>query len=247
MKLPGFLQKPFMYGCLFLGIFLLISYFTFDWLIMPFIAGKFRGVVSVPTLIGLSPEEAQSQLKPKSLVYMQDTVAENSQEVAAGLILSQFPESASRVKKGRRVWTKISKGPKSSAIPDIRGLSLRQAEIMLQQAGLILGEVESIQSGDVPDGAVIGSIPVAETEVARGTVVKIKLSGIHRVTQTAVPQLQGLTLSEAKEKLASCGLKVGELSYKSNRKTLPQTVLDQNPAAGKEAPTGEVKLVLSKD
>ena len=145
MVVARILSKPFFLAVLvwiFLGALL---YLLADMLLMPYVAGKFKGTVKVPTLVSLAPEEAKGILNRNGLLYMLDSTGDYSNAVAAGKILSQYPLEGTEVKKGRRVWVKISRGLKSVEVPALRGLSLRQAEISLQQAGLSLGRVRRIR------------------------------------------------------------------------------------------------------
>ncbi len=154
--LARFFSKPFFIAVLlwfFIGV---IFYLLLNLLVMPYFAGKFIGKVKVPVLVNLQPEKARDLLRKDALIYMLDSTGDYSNDVGAGRILSQYPVEGTEVKKGRRIWVRISKGLKSVELPPLRGLSLRQAEITLQQLGLKLGRVREIRNTNVPSGAVIG-------------------------------------------------------------------------------------------
>lgn len=246
MVVARFFSKPF-----FLAVFvwLLLGALLFllaDLLLMPYVAGKFKGTVKVPPLVSLSPEEAKGILDRGDLHYMLDSTGDYSNNVAAGKILSQYPQEGTEVKKGRRVWVKISKGFKSVEVPALRGLSLRQAEISLQQAGLSLGRVRRIRSGSVPAGAVIGTSPPAKTTTEKGREVHIDLSEGTEAVSASMPSLLGMTLGQAREKVKKLNLSVGKITYKKDMKSLPNTILSQNPPAGTGLKGQAVDLVLSK-
>ena len=246
MVVARFFSKPFFLAVIvwiFLGALL---YFLADMLLMPSMAGKFKGTVKVPALLRLSPEEAKSVLERDGLLYMLDSTGDYSNEVAAGKILSQYPLKGTEVKQGRRVWVKISKGFKSVEVPALRGLSLRQAEISLQQAGLSLGRVRRIRSGSVPAGAVIGTSPPARTTTEKGREVHIDLSEGTEAVSAGMPSFLGMTLGQARLKVKKLNLSVGKITYKKDMKSLPNTVLSQTPPAGTGLKGQAVDLVLSK-
>lgn len=241
-----FFSKPFFVAFLiWLGVGL-SSYLVFNLLIMPYVAGKFIGKVKVPPLVKMEPEAARMALKKLSLLYMLDSTGDYSNDVTAGKILSQYPVEGTEVKKGRRIWVKISKGLKSVELPSLRGLSLRQAEITLQQLGLKLGRVTEIKNTNVPAGAVIGSSPRANAKLEQGHSVNIEISEGADAVSTSMPAVTGLSLSKAKEVLAKIRLSIGEITLKKEANTLPGTVLSQTPAAGSRLPLVAVDLVVSK-
>lgn len=248
MVLARFFSKPFFLAASLWVLLGACLYLLADLLLMPYVAGKFKGTVKVPALVSLSPEAAKGMLEKNGLLYMLDSTGDYSADVAAGRILSQYPVTGTEVKKGRRVWVKISKGFKSVEVPSLRGLSLRQAEISLQQAGLQLGRIRRVRSGAVPAGAVIGTRPPARTITENGRSVEIDLSEGTEAVSTGIPSLLGLSLGQARQQAKKYNLSVGKIGYKKDKKSLPNTVLSQNPSAGAALKgNGQtVDLVLSK-
>lgn len=246
MVLARFFSRPFFLAALIWIILGTAFYLLADMLLMPYVAGKFKGTVKVPALVSLAPEEARGVLDRNGLHYMLDSTGDYSNDVAAGKILSQYPLDGTEVKKGRRVWVKISKGFKSVEVPVLRGLSLRQAEISLQQAGLALGRVRRVRHGSVPSGAVIGTSPPAHTTTEKGREVHIDLSDGGEAVGAGMPKLLGLSLSQAKAQVKKLNLPLGKITYKKDMKSVPNTVLSQTPAAGAGLKGQVVDLVLSK-
>jgi serine/threonine-protein kinase len=246
LVIARFFSRPFFLAVILWCLIGAAVYFVADLLVMPYVAGKFKGTVAVPALVAKTPEEAKGLLKRNDLLYMLDSTGDYSNEVAAGKVLSQYPVSGTEVKKGRRVWVKISKGGKSVEVPVLRGLSLRQAEISLQQAGLALGRVRRVRHGSVPSGAVIGSSPPAHTTAEKGREVHIDLSDGGDAVVSGMPSLLGLSLTQAKAKVKNLNLPLGKITYKKDMKSLPNTVLSQTPSAGSGLKGQAVDLVLSK-
>lgn len=246
MVLARFFSKPFFLALILWTIISAGLYLVADLLLMPYVAGKFKGTVKVPALVSLPPDQAKGILVRDGLLYMLDSTGDYSNDVAAGKILSQYPIGGTEVKKGRRVWVKISKGFKSVQVPVLRGLSLRQAEISLQQAGLQMGRVRRVRHGAVPSGAVIGTSPPAHTTTEKGRNVDIDLSEGTDAVSAGMPSLLGMSLGQAKSQVKKLNLALGKIGYKKDMKSLPNTVLSQTPAAGTSLRGQTVDLVLSK-
>lgn len=246
--LARFFSKPFFLALILWFFIGAAFYFLINMLAMPYVAGKFKGTVNVPALVTLPPEQAKDILEKNGLIYMLDSTGDYSADVAAGKILTQYPEKGTEVKKGRRIWVKISKGFKSVELPSLRGLSLRQAEITLQQLGLKVGRVREVRNTAIPSGAVIGTSPGANATLEKGREVNIELSqGTDASTSTAgMPSLVGMSLSQAKEQVKKLSLGLGKISYKKDMRSLPNTVLTQSPSAGGDFKGRSVDLVVSK-
>jgi serine/threonine-protein kinase len=241
-----FLSKPFFLAVLLWGIAGAILYLIINLAVMPYLAGKFKATVKVPELVRLPPEQAKSILDKNGLIYMLDSTGDYSTDVAAGRILTQYPEAGTEVKQGRRIWVKISKGLKSVELPALRGLSLRQAEITLQQLGLKVGRVKEVRNSVIPAGAVIGTSPGKGATLEKGREVNIELSQGTEAAPSGMPSLVGLSLSQAKSKVKDLDLRLGKVTAKKDPKNLPGTVLSQSPEAGAEYKGRAVDLVISK-
>jgi eukaryotic-like serine/threonine-protein kinase len=241
-----FFAKPFFVALLLWLLAGAFCYFLADLAVMPYVAGKFKGTVEVPKLVSLPPEQAKAILDKNGLIYMLDSTGDYSTDVAAGRILTQYPETGTEVKKGRRIWVKISKGLKSVELPSLRGLSLRQAEITLQQLGLKVGRVREVRNSAIPSGAVIGTNPGAKATLEKGREVNIELSQGTDAEPSGLPSLTGMSLGQAKDRLKGLGITLGKITYKKDGRSLPNTVLSQSPDAGTEAKGKPVDLVVSK-
>jgi beta-lactam-binding protein with PASTA domain len=239
-------SRPFFVAGMLWLILLATFYLLADYLIMPSLAGQFKKTVPVPVLVGLSPTAAQKQLEPLGLKGMLDSTGDYSQDIPAGHILSQFPVSGTVVKQGRRIWIKISKGFKAVEVPQLRGMSLRQAEINLQQNGLQVGVVSELVHNNIPAGAVIGTTPPAGSKVEIRRSVGIQISVGEVRAPSTMPALRGMSFSQAKSRLEKLSLTLGEVIYRKEARSLPNSVLEQSPAPGTALKGQAVDLTLSK-
>ena len=94
-----------------------------------------------------------------------------------GSILSQDPFPVAKVKKNRMVYLTItSMVPEKTKMPELRDLTLRQAQSMLESAGLKLGKLSYIKSFDedaVQNQLFKGHIIKAGTELDKGSVINL--------------------------------------------------------------------------
>jgi len=96
-----------------------------------------------------------------------------------GAILSQDPFPGSRVKHNRMVYlTIVSIIPEKTAMPDLKDLSLRQAESMLESSGLKLGRLIFIKSFDedaVQDQLFRNKVIAPGTSIDKGSVIDLQV------------------------------------------------------------------------
>lgn len=100
-------------------------------------------------------------------------------EKSKGSILSQDPYPGSRVKHNRMVYlTIVSLIPEKTAMPDLKDLSLRQAQSMLESSGLKLGKLIFIRSFDedaVQNQLMGNKIIAAGTRLDKGSVIDLQV------------------------------------------------------------------------
>lgn len=93
-------------------------------------------------------------------------------------------------------------------VPNVVGQTETQARATLQQSGLKIGKLQYSTSDSVDKGNVISQDPEASTSVASGSSVNLVVStGKTNGDTVSVPNLMGLTASEAEQQLSAAGLK----------------------------------------
>ena len=96
-----------------------------------------------------------------------------------GAILSQDPYPGSRVKHNRMVYlTIVSIIPEKTPMPDLRDLSLRQAQSMLESAGLKPGKLIFIKSFDedaVQNQLYRNMVIAPGTRIDKGSVIDLQV------------------------------------------------------------------------
>lgn len=141
--------------------------------------------VVVPSLGGKTRDEAESALKAAGLeIGFVD--AEYNDDVKAGLVIEQNPDSGSRLPKGSSVSIILSKGPAAVKVPKVVGLPEEDALKALTEANLKGGVKEYLYDETVAEGLVIKQSTKEGTEVAPDTVIELYVSkGVPSYTYTA--------------------------------------------------------------
>ena len=98
--------------------------------------------ITVPDLAGLTLEEVEDVSSSRRLRYeVVDSVFSN--EMPRGTVIKQNPNANSRVKKNRKIFlTMNAVNQEMVAMPQLVGLSVRQARLAMQNAGLVQGTIE---------------------------------------------------------------------------------------------------------
>lgn len=206
--------------------------------------GKFWVVaeVDVPNVIGKQIEDAKRIIEAEKLRVTVKKVFNADKK--AGEVLFQEPESGKRVKEERNIVLTVSEGGEMVEIPDVVGLSWRDAQIKLQKAGLKTGNTyEKTRNGEA--GNVLEQEPKAKTKLVKGSKVDLTISK-PEIKTVRVPKIIGQMLDTAEATIASQNLKLGTIAEKES-KNKPGLIISQDPSSGKEVPVGTaVNIVVAK-
>lgn len=115
-------------------------------------------------------------------------------------------------------------------VPRLHSLDVSQASQRLEQWGLKIAIGDSIYHERIPLGSVIDHLPEAGQLIKKGRAVTILLSKGSRYYTT--PDLQGVSMREARLQLESNQLQTGDIIYISSNEIPETAVIDQHPTAG---------------
>ncbi len=193
-------------------------------------------MVSVPQLVGLDADVADSELRKVGLV---GDPSEVSSEKPAGEVVGQEPGQGTRVPEGDTVAYQVSTGPEQASVPDLIGKTRKEAEAELKAAGLTLGEVTEEDSPDQEKGKVLSSTPASGETVEKGSSVSISIaSGMIQIDDYV-----GQNVNDVGFTLRQMGLKVKEVKEQSDKPE--DEILAQEPGAGKIKQGGTVTLTVA--
>ncbi len=203
--------------------------------------------VTVPDVKGMSYSEAKEVLEAKGLKIEKADEPIASQKIEKGKIVSQTPSKNSKVKKGRTVRVILSAGNTELKVPDLKGLSYKEAKTLLSEMGLQISKGDEVDSDSVAEGLIASQYPSAKTKVDKGDIITVNISKGKK--DAVIPKLVGTTFtseSDVSDILSKYGYKLGKVSYEESYET-PGTIIKQSPDAGTTAEKKtSVDIVISK-
>jgi len=156
------------------AIALLAGYLVVNLVLMPSLTRQ-GAEVRVPEVIGLSEREGERVLASEDL-RLSKISEQWSPDVPRGFITTQDPPAGGVVKRGRRISVIVSLGAQGTSVPVLDGVNARQAEILLEGAGLKMGRTARAYSDQVGKDLVITTDPPGETTVEQETAVDVLVS-----------------------------------------------------------------------
>lgn len=198
---------------------------------------------TVPRLVGMSVEDARSELADLGL-QAEEGGGERHDEMPQGHVVWQDPPPGTDVTEQSTVSLIVSTGPTAAIVPDVTDLDAGLAVRIIRAAGLRLTLIDSVQAPK-PQGVVVVARPPAGTSVNPGTGIVLTVSrGAATVT---VPSVLGFSLGDAQTALEAAGLVLGPYSTRVERGATPGTVVEQRPNAGTlAAPGTAVELFFAR-
>lgn len=214
--------------------------FLLDFLIMPSYTNYNEGI-TVPDVTKVSLDEATSLLNEYGLRHEVLDRRANS-AYPADYIIDQSPSAQQIVKPNRKVYLTVNTATTpQTVVPDVVNMSLRNAEIQLENHGLTVG-TKSYESSRFRNTILRQSVAAGDT-VSRGTVVNLAVSDGLGSRIVEVPDVVGLRLSEAQQTITKAGLRVGEVRFQPSREFTPNTVISYSPDE-EELTEGESLLLI---
>lgn len=209
------------------AVFLAFAFWALNWGVEGLVHD--RKTQTVPDLKGRSIAAALDQLSPLN-IGLRKTGVEFDASVPISSVLRQDPPAGTVVREGKTVRVVVSQGGQTVQAPSIVGLPQRNAEMMLRQSQLALGEVSEAYSLKAEKGTVLSQDPKGETSVERDTLVNLVVSGgAPPAGVSLMPDFQRKTLDEVTAWAAGAGVKV---AVKTDATSLfpGGTVLTQTPS-----------------
>jgi len=173
--------------------------------------------------------------------------SEYSAAIPKNQVIFQTPDPGTEMKKGRDVKIILSKGPQYVAMPNLRGLSVQQARILLEENGLCNGELTSLYSDILQQGEIITQTPKPGAMIMRGTCVDLLESAGTWPEVFEMLDLQELSIDEAILHIEANNLMLGKIKTDRNPKKRSNIILAQEPSAGHRVAAGDIiDLIVNK-
>lgn len=200
-------------------------------------------VVRVVDVVGMPEAEARSRIEATGLEF---TVRRGlaHRQAPEGTVLAQSPLPDQFARPGAPVEVTLSRGPEIHTLPDVAGLSERQANIVLERLGY---EVE-IERREDP----MGAGRAVETRPGAGTDLEVPNRLVLVVSEGApivvVPDMLGLHIEDALQILTEAKLELGSISFDPDAPQAPGRIVGQYPPLGYSLRAGDaVELRVAGD
>jgi eukaryotic-like serine/threonine-protein kinase len=190
----------------------------------------------VPDFIGLTMEQT-SRLAKKSKLRFQIIDSIYTTAVPRGCIAEQNPKPGFKVKKWRNIVLTINAfHPEMVAMPNLINLPKRQALLVVESSGLEIGQLKyrpDLSIDVVIDQQYNGTNIHEGDSIQKGSVIDLILGKGLSNQRTSVPDLLGMKLDPAKNKILASSLNLGTFVYdntiKKGSDSINAFVYKQNP------------------
>lgn len=181
----------------------------------------------VPDFVGLNKQEVAKLAKKHDLrVCITDSVFIMTRR--PGTVIEQSPDPGTMVKSNRKIFFIVNAlNPQKVEMPNVVGVTLRQAKAMLDLQGLNIGKLDFIADiavNNVMEQRHNGSEIEPGQLIAKGSTIDLLLGRGLRGEQTALPQLTGLKLHEAKNLLIEASLNLGQVRFDETVETYKDSI-----------------------
>jgi beta-lactam-binding protein with PASTA domain/predicted Ser/Thr protein kinase len=126
--------------------------------------------VGVPSVVGESYAQASSELQAAGFAVARRDVDSND---PADTVVAQTPTGSSFAAKGSTVTLSVSKGPKTSSVPDVTSQDQGAAVAALKASGFRAAVTKRTVDDPSQDGIVLSQSPNGGTQAKPGTTVTI--------------------------------------------------------------------------
>ncbi len=197
-------------------------------------------LAELPDLVGKPVQEAIDTLTALELVPTQKDSP--SEDVAAGsVILWLVPEQPSlvpgdKVLRGTALDVLVSTGPAPREMPSLLGMTLEQAQTVMNDLRLVLVETPAAKSNAAAEGLIGAQSVVPGTQIARDAQVAYSLSLGPDLVE--MPRIIGNSFATVEPRLLEAGFVVGKVTGKPNYKLRKAFVGDKAITNGDQVPRG---------
>lgn len=130
-------------------------------------------------------------------------------------------------------------------VPDLRGYTYEEAEQELESLGLEIEKGNEVFSDEYDEGQIVSQSPKPDMEVKKGKSIRVNIS--KGSGMETVPNVIGMTESQAREALEAKGFQLGRVTEEESSQ-VAGTVVRQSPVSGTEAESGSaVDIVIAKE
>ena len=153
--------------------------------------------------------------------------------VEGGQILTQDPKGGTAVKKGRKLYVTITAyTAEASVLPELAGLTVRQAVSELRNCGLEVGKLKFVEDpykNTVIDQTCKGKTIYAGQQIERGSVIDLVVGLGDGEGSSIVPFVIGRTSDKARRDIIAASLNVGREHFSGVKNKATAVIYKQEP------------------
>ena len=183
-------------------------------------------VADVPGVVGDGRAAAEGALRDAG--FEVSTEERESSFEQEGRVMQQDPEGGESIERGSEVTITVGTGPDTVPVPDVTGVSAAQAGRILEESGLVLGNVVEDYSASVPVDSIISQDPGEGESLEPGEAVAVTVS--LGVEQVEVPEVYGVSVEEAQAILSGLGINSNPIEVPGDEAA--GTALSTEPGVG---------------
>ncbi|MFX4273411.1 Stk1 family PASTA domain-containing Ser/Thr kinase [Propionibacteriaceae bacterium Y1685] len=200
-------------------------------------------MVQVPTLIGLTQEQAENSLEGSGLKAKINQV-KGKDDNSVGTVVDADPKTGS-VPVGSEITLDINVGPDKTEVPEVVGLSRQEAEKKLADAGFedVTAEESTNEPLDAKPDEVLSVDPDEGEAVTKGT----KITLTYATGEASVPNMVGLTRDAAEQLAKENGFTNVKVTEEESDQTAGEVIRQDPPADSRRKRTDEITLVIAKE
>ena len=158
---------------------------------------------------------------------------EYNQNYPKNHVILQDPGPGAEIKRGRDISILLSKGPKVITMPNVIGLPLRQARLVIDESGLCIANETFVFADELFNkDIVLSQNPNYGNLVERDRCANLLVSRGPRARAYQMVNLKGLSLDEAVVLIERSHLQVGRFSYSYQPGQSDNIIVGQYPKSG---------------
>ncbi|KPA19239.1 PASTA domain-containing protein [Candidatus Magnetomorum sp. HK-1] len=179
----------------------------------------------------------------KDIIYVLELLSDNGlntkvegteyhSSIPKNHVIYQDPKPGNEVKVGRDVSIILSKGSKWLKLPDIRGLSVEKAQVMLDSHHLCRGEITRIFHPYFDSDMIIDQYPAPGKSITHNACINFLVSRGNRHRLYQMPDFTGVSLENVLMVLNKIDIKPVSIKYANDFQWPENRVIDQKPEFG---------------
>ena len=197
--------------------------------------------IEVKNVVGVNLNETDLSTLLSSSIYQVKYEYVFDENAKDGVIVAQSPAAgtAQKVKENSQycvLTLSVSRGENIVYMPDYTASENREVKLKLEQMGLALKvKIERQQNKSISSGYVISTSPAAGDMLTEGQTVVLYVSSGSAAEMITMPDLSGLSETEAMKTITDLGLTLGNVTFDDSSKDRG-TVLSQSIKEGDSVP-----------